>query len=271
MNELLGLLGWTAWKPVIAAWVLPPVPFILLMLVGARLLYWRRGLGWAVIFLACTGMWLSQSAAVGRWMQRQWLAPPAALEPQQQAELRRAAASGRKLAIVVLGGGREALAPEYGLSNLSPTSLARLHYGLHLGRLTGVPVMFSGGVGWGASIGAAEAEAAARIAERDYGRPLKWQESESRDTRENAARSLALLQPAGVTQVVLVTHGWHMPRALRAFQVEVQRHNYNLRVLAAPMGLASEEPTSVDWLPSAHGNALVRHVVHELLGQWLGA
>jgi uncharacterized SAM-binding protein YcdF (DUF218 family) len=271
MNELLGLMGLTAWKPVMAAWVLPPVPFIVLMLVGARMLYWRRGLAWTVILLSCAGMWLSQCAAVGHWMQRQWLAPPPALEAEQQAELRRAAASGRKLAIVVLGGGREALAPEYGLSNLSPASLARLHYGLHLGRLTGVPVMFSGGVGWGASIGAAEAEAAARIAERDYGRPLKWQEAESRDTRENAARSLALLQPAGVTQVVLVTHGWHMPRALRAFQAEVQRHGYPMRVLAAPMGLASDVATSVDWLPSATGAALVRHVVHELLGLWSGA
>jgi uncharacterized SAM-binding protein YcdF (DUF218 family) len=271
MNELLVLLGWNAWKPVIAAWVLPPVPFIVLMLAGARMLYWRRGLAWTVIFLACAGMWLSQCVAVGHWMQRQWLAPPPALDAEQLADLRRSAASGRRLAIVVLGGGREALAPEYGMSNLSPASLARLHYGLHLGRLTGVPVMFSGGVAWGASVGAAEAEAAARIAERDYGRPLKWQEGESRDTRENAARSLALLQPAGVTQVVLVTHGWHMPRALRAFQAEVQRHGYSMRLLAAPMGLASDASASVDWLPSASGAASVRHAVHELLGLWAGA
>ena len=41
--------------------------------------------------------------------------------------------------------------------------------------------------------------------------------SESRDTRENAARTLALLKPAGIDHIVLVTHGYHMPRALRAF------------------------------------------------------
>jgi hypothetical protein len=39
-------------------------------------------------------------------------------------------------------------APEYGVGNLAAPSLERLRYGLWLSRSTGVPVAFSGGVGW---------------------------------------------------------------------------------------------------------------------------
>jgi uncharacterized SAM-binding protein YcdF (DUF218 family) len=43
----------------------------------------------------------------------------------------------------------------------------------------------------------------------------------SRDTRGNAAAQPAFAAEAdGITQVVLVTHGWHMRRALRAFDEE---------------------------------------------------
>ena len=52
----------------------------------------------------------------------------------------------------------------------------------------------------------------------EFGRPLKFVEDDSRDTRENAARTLALLRPIGIRHIVLVTHGWHMPRALKAFE-----------------------------------------------------
>ena len=58
---------------------------------------------------------------------------------------------------------------------------------------------------------------AAKIAADEFNRPIKWQEEDSRDTRENASRTLALLKPAGIDHIVLVTHGYHMPRALRAF------------------------------------------------------
>ena len=51
MNELLSLLGITAWKPYIGALLLPPVPLIVLMLVGTRVAFARRGLGWLLVLL----------------------------------------------------------------------------------------------------------------------------------------------------------------------------------------------------------------------------
>lgn len=164
------------------------------------------------------------------------------------------------------------MAPEYGVSNLKDLSLQRLHYGVWLSRQTGAPLMFSGGVGYGESVGISEAEAAARIAERDYGKPLTWSEGESRDTRENAARSVAMLKTAGITDLVLVTNGFHMPRAIRAFQHEAQRAESPMRVWAAPMGLAQpSEQAVLRWLPSNDGFRRVRLVLHELTGLLFGA
>src|SRR5436853_6993605 len=59
VNQLFALLGIESWKPVAAALVLPPVPLLLLVLVGARLMLPRRGLGWFVIVVAVVLLWLS--------------------------------------------------------------------------------------------------------------------------------------------------------------------------------------------------------------------
>jgi uncharacterized SAM-binding protein YcdF (DUF218 family) len=273
VNDLFVLLGIQSWKPVLTALALPPVPWILLMLVGARLMFWRRSVSWLILLLGAAGLWLSCTSAVGHWLEKAVLKPPPALAPDRIAEIKRITGSaGSKVAIVVLGGGREAMAPEYGLGNLNHFSLQRLHYGVWLARQTGAPLLFSGGVGHAEKVGVSEAEIAARIAENDFGKPLTWTETESRDTRENAVRSVAVLKPAGITDLVLVTHGFHMPRALRAFQLEAQRAGTPMRVWPAPMGLAPPSERAVmQWLPSNRGFQKNRVVVHELAGMLLGA
>lgn len=271
MNELLTVLGLAAWKPALTALALPPVPLLLLALIGARLMYWRRGVAWSFLVTAVVGLWLSCCTGVGDWLEPHLAPSPAPLGPERIAELRRSTGPGHKLAVLILGGGRESLAPEYALSNLSSVSMARLHYGLWLARQINAPVMFSGGIGHGQAVGASEAQTASRIAEQDYGRPLKWAEGESRDTRENASYSLAILAPAGVTDVVLVTHGWHMQRALRDFEAEVRRGGSAIRLLPAPMGLARSDPGALRWLPSHQGFTQVRMVLRERLGLLVGA
>jgi uncharacterized SAM-binding protein YcdF (DUF218 family) len=272
VNDLLLLLGLQSWKPVLSALLLPPLPWIVMMLVGARLMYWRRSVAWLMLLTGGALLWLSNCVAVGEWLERTLLRPPPALNAERMADLKKSVAGGRKAAIVVLGGGREMLAPEYGLSNLNWVSLQRLHYAVWLSRQTGVPMMFSGGVGHAQNIGVSEAETAARIAERDYGRSLTWTEAESRDTRENASRTIALLKPAGVAELVVVTHGWHMRRALRALEGEAQRADTPMRITPAPMGLAaSSEHAALRWMPSATGSARVRFALHELAALALGA
>ena len=46
MNEIFFSLGIESWKPFINAILLPPVPLLLLVLVGARLMFRRRLLAW---------------------------------------------------------------------------------------------------------------------------------------------------------------------------------------------------------------------------------
>jgi uncharacterized SAM-binding protein YcdF (DUF218 family) len=172
----------------------------------------------------------------------------------------------------MLGGGREARAPEYGVASLSPLSLERLRYGVWLSRETGAPMMFSGGLGHSAEPGAPEADVAAEIAQREFLRPLRWVESKSRDTRENARYAIDALREQEVTQLVLVTHGWHMQRALRAFKEEATRAQLKWEVVPAPMGLAPpvERPV-LRWIPSSEGAQLVRAVLREKIGWAAGS
>ncbi len=269
MNSLFVLLDLESWKPLLGALLLPPVPLLLLVLLGARLLLPRRGLGWLVILFSVTLLWLSTCAGTGQWLSRMLLRPPPALGAERIAELKAQAQARQPVAIVVLGGGVEPYAPEYGISNLNHASLERLRYGVWLGRETGLPVAFSGGVGWGQADSVAEAQVAARIASHDYGRPLRWTEDSSRDTRENGANSVALLKQDGIRHVLVVTHGWHMKRGVRAFERAAAGQ---MRIEAAPMGLANTAQSfGLAWLPSTHGFVQVRQVLRELAGLALGA
>ena len=262
--------GLGALKPVLAALVLPPVPFVALALVGAGVARQRpRAARWLVL-VACVGVWLSSCLVAAHWVESAWLNEPAPLDGAQRAQLKARAAAGEPLAIVVLGGGMEGFAAEYGAANLGNASLSRLRYGIWLGRQTGIPVAASGGRGWAATDASIPPEATrmAEIAQAEFGAPLRWAESTSRDTHENAVNTLALLQSAGIREVVLVTHGLHMPRALREFRAVAAAAPASaaIRITPAPMGQAypADSPL-LQWLPSGAGALRMHEVLHEVL------
>jgi uncharacterized SAM-binding protein YcdF (DUF218 family) len=272
VNELVAEFGLQSWKVILTALVLPPVPLIVLALVGARMMSWRRGLGWLVLVVSLGMLYLSHCAAVGEWMMRTWLRPPPPLAARAVAELRQQIGLKRPIAIIALGGGTESRAPEYGVSSLKWGSLERLRYALWLARETGAPVAFSGGVGHGQGEGAPEAEIAARISVREFGLPIRWAETDSRDTRENALRMVPVLKADGVTRIVLVTHAWHMPRALRAFDDVARRLGGGVEIVPAPIAWAPRvERPLLRWLPSAEGYTLSRQVLREGIGLLMGA
>jgi uncharacterized SAM-binding protein YcdF (DUF218 family) len=268
-NDWLLSLDLGAWKPVLTVLLLPPASILWPMLLGAWLLRRRPAAMWACLLAGSAALWFSTTLVAGRALQQALLQPPPALAAADREALRR---TGAGTAIVVLGGGREPFAAEYEGPNLGLETAARLRYGLWLARETGLPVAFSGGVGHAAVDGPAEAEIAARVAARDFGRPLRWVEADSRDTRENAERSVALLRGAGVHRIVLVTHGWHMPRSLRAFEQAARRQGTGLAIVAAPMGLGEGDLRGVlRWLPSVAGHRLTSVVLREWLGRLAGA
>jgi len=268
VNELLLTLGLEGLKPLLRSLVMPPVPFLLLTLAGARLMSRRRLLAWLMVVLGSLGIWLSCTTAAGHLLNQLLLQPPQALTTGDIAELRRAP----KTAVVVLGGGRRALAPEYGISTLKASSVERLRFGIWLSRATALPLAYSGGIGHGAPDGHTEAEIAARITEREFGHKLRWQEGRSRDTRENALFTVALLQAQGIEHIVLVSHDYHMQRSLRNFTRAVAAGGSALKLTAAPVGVRAGGPlTTVDWLPTAEGFEHTRSVLHEWLGLLAGA
>jgi uncharacterized SAM-binding protein YcdF (DUF218 family) len=273
VNEVFQSLGIESWKPVLAALLLPPVPLLVLVLVGARLILWQRFLGWMLVLLSTVLLWLGACSGVGEWMAHAFMSQPPPLSADRIAALKKATAGGKPgVVVLMLGAGREAFAPEYGVASLSDPSLERLRYGVWLSRETGAPMMFSGGLGHASEPGTTEADVAAEIAQREFLRPMRWLETKSRDTRENAQYSAALLRDLDVQQVVLVTHGWHMPRALRAFKDAAAREKAQWEIVPAPMGLGqSVERPALRWIPSSEGVQLVRAVLREKFAVLLGA
>ncbi|OYU71816.1 MAG: hypothetical protein CFE45_42100 [Burkholderiales bacterium PBB5] len=175
-------------------------------------------------------------------------------------------------AIVVLGAGRRAQVLETGEAALKPLTMERLAHGLWLAKRTGLPVAYSGGIGHGSLPGATEAEVAQRVATQDFGQPLRWTEDRSRDTRENARYSVALLHAAGIQRIVLVTHAFHQRRALAAFERASRDAGVAMALLPAPVGVLPQRPLNLgDWLPNEEAFALSRIVLHEWLGWLAGA
>lgn len=268
MNQFLIAMGWEAGKPMLTALLLPPMPFVLLVLVGARLLQRRRAVAWVLLLLGASGVWLGATQAAGAHLTRWLLQPPAALGAAARAALTGAPGT----AIVVLGGGRWLLAPEYAHSSLMQRSVERLRYGIWLARQTQLPLAFSGGVGLGSPPGPTEAEIAAGIAEQEFGFKLRWLEGASRDTGENANNTLALLRPQGIKRIVLVTHDYHMARAMANFERAAAALGGGVAVVAAPVGLRSDSALrAIDWLPSSEGFESTRLALREWLGRRVGA
>lgn len=165
-------------------------------------------------------------------------------------------------AIVVLSGGRNQNAAQYGGETVADDTLERLRYAARLERETGLPILVSGGsvFGDGTSLAALMRD----VLVEDFHVPVRWLEDRSRNTAENAAYSAQVLAGEGIAGIILVTHAVHMPRAAAAFEAQ------GLAVYAAPTDFRSNAYRSaglLDWLPSASALDMSRAVLHEYLGR----
>lgn len=267
MNQLVLSLGLEDWKPALAAMLLPPVPFLLLMLWGAARLRRHPRSGWALVLLGAACQWMAATEALAALIERSVNRPPPVLGPEQVTALRQQPHT----AIVVLGGGRVARSLEYGRSDMKPRTAERLRYGIHLARQTGLPLAVTGGKHT-REPGESEAELAARVARDAYQQPLRWEERQARDTRENALFTVPMLQRDGIRHIVLVTQGYHMQRALRHFEQAAAAGGGSLRITPAPMDMTPDgELQLLDWLPSLRGVEKNLLHAHELLGRLAGA
>ena len=163
-------------------------------------------------------------------------------------------------AIVILGGGRSFAAPEDGDRDQPSTqTLARLRHGARLHRLTGLPVLVSGGAPDRG--GESEAAVMARALREDFQIPVRWIEDTSENTAQNAAHAATLLQEAGIHRVLLVTDAIHMPRAMQIFS------KTGLTVMSAATDFRSRKPLSAaDFIPSAGPLQSSHYALHEWIG-----
>lgn len=241
-------------KPLLTALVLPPAAPLLLALLGVLVARRRRGSGLFLVFVSIALAWLLSTNGFALMLARA-LTPaiaPATLEQARQQD-----------AIVVLGGGVDRDAPQYGAAQLGRDSHSRLRYGAFLARRTGKPIAFTGGQGWaGTADQEAEAVVAGRVLREDFGLALRWVEDRSRDTQENAEMTARMLKAAGVRRIALVTDALHMPRAVAEFR------RTGLEVLPAPSSFPQERQRVVlQWLPSDDGVELSRYAIREWLGR----
>jgi len=226
--------------------VLPPAGPLLVAAVGLMLYRRKPVLARALTTLGvCTLLLLSLPAVGSFLLLLVDKSPPLDLGSAKTAQ-----------AIVILGGGVRRNAAEYGGDTLGRLTLERVRYGARVARLTGLPVLVTGGIVLG---GDPEAEIMREVLENEYGIRPQWVEARSRTTHENAVFSAALLRNAGVERVLLVAHGFDMPRATAEFSQE------SIATIRAPTGIVNLNYTPLDFLPSVAGLQDSYYALYEML------
>ena len=244
------LLGfWT--KKLVSGLLLLPASPLIAMALGLWLLHRRRRTGVALVavglavLVACSLPIVANTFAAGAERAYPPLGPDVPLPPNT--------------AIVVLGGGLDQAATDYGGYNVNAATLVRLRSAARLARRTQLPILVTGGVPPPGPV--SEAERMADALERDFAVPVRWTETESLDTRANARLSVPMLHAAGIRTAVLVTDVQHMHRARLLFEAA------GLPVIPAPTDYYADSPVGVlSFVPTA--NALRRSAwsVHEWVG-----
>jgi uncharacterized SAM-binding protein YcdF (DUF218 family) len=244
---------------VLKAIVLPPICFFVLFLVGWMLMKWRPAAGrwflWsllALVYLATTPF------AAGELMAPLQRYPAVDLERPEPGIG----------AIVVLGAGVnfsaqeywQPAAPPFGIDVADSLSLQRVSYAAYLARMTGLPVLLSGGAN-GSLNSRTVAEAMKATLSRSFGLTARWLEEHSSSTMENAVFSAELLRKEGVRKFYLVTHAWHMRRAMIAFE------RVGMDAVPAPTSFVSRSAWLWrDFLPSMQALNLTYYAIYEWLG-----
>ena len=230
----------------IDALLLPPGLFFILALIGLLLAFTRSGR--LLLFVSVIFLYLLSTP----WLASKLISP---LEQQYPAITPEALKQSNAEVLVLLGGGYYGESVEYADTAIGPYFAERLRYTAWLANRTGLPVIVSSGK--------SDAPAAGRILENQYGVQSVAVDDKSWNTLDNAANTAQLARELGYAQVAVVTHGWHMPRAIWSFQ------KAGLDALPAPMGLTHSvsKPDKIrSWYP--YSIALLRSdkAIHEYAG-----
>ena len=243
-------MDWILLRKALAGLVLPPTGPLLLALLGLALLGRRPRLGKALAWTGL-GVLLVLSFPPASHFVLHSLGGKALFDPARAREAQ---------AIVILGGGIRRPAREFGGETLGRLTLERVRYGAVVARGTGLPVLVSGGA---LHAGSSEAALMKQALQEEFGVAVRWEEAASLDTRSNARQSAAILQPLGIRRVVLVAHGFDMPRATAEFEAA------GLQVVPAPTHATAERmewESALQLLPTMGALEGSYYALYELLG-----
>lgn len=231
--------------------VLPPANLLFVALAGFIL---RRRLP-RTGKLLCRGALLLLLVISTRFAANRMIAPLESIPPLS-AEAARSAQ-----AIVVLTAGVMPQAPDYGGADAPDSlALARMRYAAKVQHDTGLPLLVTGGR-TDADQASSLAASMAGALRQDFRTEVRWVEETSTNTAQNATHSAAILLPAGVKRIILVTHAMHMERAARVFR------GAGFEVVPAPTAYYSQGPVGVfQFLPSASGLYASYYAIYEWIG-----
>jgi uncharacterized SAM-binding protein YcdF (DUF218 family) len=192
-------------KKLLGGLVLPPTGPLLVAVAGLLMIKRRPRLGRTFAWIGVGALFLLSLPVVEGGLA--WL-----LYHDGPLDLRQAREA---QAVVILGGGLRHDTLDYDGDTLGRLTLDRVRYGARIARQTGLPILVTGG-----SIAdrATEADVMARALEGEFGVAVRWRETEASNTRENAQFSGAILKQAGIKRVLLVSHGFDVPRARAEFE-----------------------------------------------------
>jgi len=225
--------------------ILPPAGSLILILLGAILIWRQRRFGWAVFVVGFASLWLLCTPFAADGLAALAERDPA-LNPDRPVNAQ---------AVVVLGGGGERNhAPEYNGAMAEPIMLERLTLAAFLAHHYSLPLAVSGA--------ATEVPAMSATLARNLGVRPRWIEGSSRDTYENAQLSARMLLPAGIKRIVLVTSSAHEWRATQEFMAA------GFDVVPAPAGVLDARETGVfRFIPNPAALVRSHAAVYELIGE----
>ena len=240
-------MSWTATN-LVSAFLLPPLSLILLGALGVLLLTHHPRLGRFLLASTLLLLYLISTPFISETL----------LQKLETESVIGSTDTGVG-AIVVLGGGTYFNAVEYGGDTVNRYSLERIRYAARLYQLTGKPILVTGGAPLGNI--SSEAEQMKAVLENEFRVPVNWVESASNNTHENAYKSYEILKKNGITHIMLVTHAWHMPRAMREFE------RAGFQVTPAPTAFTTRYRTDgLAYLPTASALQQSRIFIHEIIG-----
>lgn len=240
------------WQRIVELFIMPPGGIIALLLLCLLLVHNMRFL----LFIATASLYILSTPLASYYLYNQLETYPAIAPTLLQTQ--------NAKSILVLSASQRHKQSEYGGDTLNDFSIARLRYAAFIHHHTGLPIIVSGGQMKNDRRPLAQLMAETLHDEYKIDSQSILIEDKSKTTEQNLDNSSLIAKQYGLQPSLLVTHAWHMPRAI------LSAHNANMDVIPAPTAFTAPYlfDSYQDWLPTAKNFYINYFALHEIVGGW---